>query len=127
VNVCDSVAGIRVPFILLQYRHAIPLLIEADPTPKNHMSSTLLSNSTLVEGQLLSLQHVAVTTTALSRTGRNNGVQTTSLKLFIKGSLNLAQLLSLGVLGLDRIAQFLLPPCRLCGRSRDSRRATTTK
>jgi hypothetical protein len=50
----------------------------------------LLPDSTLVESQLLALENVAIATTALSRSRRDNSEQTTSLKLLLQNTLNLA-------------------------------------
>jgi hypothetical protein len=44
----------------------------------------------LVEGQLLALQDVSITTARLARTARNNGKKTTSLELLLDSGLDLA-------------------------------------
>lgn len=72
-------------------------------------TTTLLPDSTLVESKLLSLENVAVHTTALARPGRNNGVQATSLELPLKSSLDLAgRSESSTLLLLDALALLLL-------------------
>ena len=71
--------------------------------------TTLLPDSTLVEGELLALQEVAIDTTALAGTAGNDGVHTTGLKLLLERGLNLAASLhALGVLGLDTLAELLV-------------------
>ena len=82
----------------------------------------LLSDSTLVECQLLTLEDVAISTTALSRSRRDNGEKTTSLKLLLQNTLDLSRgcqticLLLLYTLALllladvDFLTSLLLPP-----------------
>jgi hypothetical protein len=82
----------------------------------------LLPDSTLVEGQLLTLEDVAVGTTALAGSRRDNGIETTSLELPLQSGFNLAVvsktlgLLLLHTLALlvlanvDFLARLLLPP-----------------
>lgn len=53
-------------------------------------SFVLLPDRTLVECQLLTLEDISINTTALTRTGCDDGVQTTGLKLTLQGILNLA-------------------------------------
>jgi hypothetical protein len=50
----------------------------------------LLPDSTLVEGELLTLQDVTINATTLARTAGNNGVETTGLELALEGGLDLA-------------------------------------
>ena len=54
------------------------------------VGNPLLSQLALVESQLLSLQDVSINTSTLSGSGRDNGVQTTSLELFLQSGLNLS-------------------------------------
>lgn len=69
----------------------------------------LLSDLSLVEGQLITLQDVAVTSTALAGSRGDDGVQTTSLELSFQSRLNLAHVLqSLLVLVLHTLADLLL-------------------
>lgn len=69
----------------------------------------LLPDGTLVECQLLTLQHVSIDTTALARAGRDNGVQTAGLELALKGVLNLASGGESGsLLALNALALLLL-------------------
>lgn len=69
------------------------------PPPKKPHTTTekhfliflcLLPDGTLVEGQLLALEDVAVNTAGLTGTRSDNGVQTTRLKLALDGALDLA-------------------------------------
>lgn len=50
----------------------------------------LLPEETLVEGELLTLKDVSVTTATLTRPGGDDGVQTTGLELLLQGALDLA-------------------------------------
>src|SRR5882757_7415184 len=79
----------------------------------------LLPDRTLVECQLLPLEDVSINTTALTGTGRDDGVQTTGLELTLQGVLNLASggvtgslLLfhGLALLLLDGVGGLLLAP-----------------
>lgn len=68
----------------------------------------LLAQLALVESQLLTLKDVTVAATGLTGSGRDNGVQTTSLELLLESGLDLALLgETLGVLLLDGLALLL--------------------
>lgn len=85
--------------------------------PHNHIPS-LLSGSTLVEGQLVTLEDVAVDTTGLAGSRADDGVQSSGLELALQCVVDLAHLLDtlLTLLGdavghlllLDRLALLLL-------------------
>jgi hypothetical protein len=64
-------------------------------------SLPLPADSTLVEGQLLALQDVAVAATTLAGPAGDDGVQTTGLELALDGGLDLALLLEALALLLD--------------------------
>lgn len=79
--------------------------VHADAKP---LGNPLLAELALVESQLLSLQDVSITTTALSRSGRDDSVETTSLELLLQSGLNLSlSSKSLGLLLLDTLALLL--------------------
>lgn len=62
----------------------------------------------MVECQLLTLQDVSVATTALARSGRHNGEETTGLELLLQRWLDLSSLQAVGVLLLHALAWLLL-------------------
>lgn len=72
------------------------------------MTKILLAESSLIERQLIALQDVPVSTTALAGPRRDNGVQTTSLELPLQRSIGLACLQAKSVLLLDALADLLL-------------------
>jgi hypothetical protein len=69
---------------------------------------SLLSDSTLVECQLLTLQDVSVATTALARSGRHDGEETTGLELLLQSRLNLSSLQAISMLLLHALALLLV-------------------
>jgi hypothetical protein len=101
-----------------------PLLVslqtESQHRTRTQLSQPLLSDSSLVEGQLIALENVAITPSTLTRPRRNNRIQSSSLKLSLQRLLNLAHrlhtLLSLprhtlaDLLVLDRLLPALLLP-----------------
>jgi hypothetical protein len=69
------------------------------------MTRRLLVQLALVEGELLTLQDVAIATTTLARSAGNDGEQTTGLELLLQGALDLALGgIAGGVLALDSLA-----------------------
>lgn len=71
--------------------------------------SPLLSDGSLVKGQLVTLEDVAVAAAALTGARADDGVQATGLELSLQGGLHLAgSLESLLPLGLDALADLLL-------------------
>lgn len=62
----------------------------------------------MVECQLLALQNVSVAATALARSGRHNGEETTGLELLLQCWLNLSGLQAVGMLLLHALAWLLL-------------------
>ena len=73
------------------------------------VENPLLSQLSLVESQLLTLQNVAVATSTLSRSRRNNSVQTTSLELLLQSGFNLpCSSETLSVLLLNTLALLVL-------------------
>jgi hypothetical protein len=58
--------------------------------PKKSQIWPLLPEETLVESELLALEDVTVTATALAGTGRDNGVETTGLELLLDSAVDLA-------------------------------------
>lgn len=73
------------------------------------MRERLLSDLSLVESQLFTLQDVSVTSSALTRSRADNSVHSTSLELLLQSRLDLAHLLdSLLVLVLDALGHLLL-------------------
>jgi hypothetical protein len=81
------------------------------------MTTLLLPDSTLVECQLLTLQDVSISTTALARPGRDDSIETTSLKLLLQRRLNFASLLTLSMLLLHALALLLISRCISLGLS----------
>lgn len=69
---------------------------------------TLLPDSTLVESQLITLQDVAIHPTALARSRRHDGVQSTSLELSLESRVDLATGSVTGSLLLGHAAALLL-------------------
>jgi len=70
---------------------------------------SLLSEETLVESKLLTLENVSVTTTTLAGTGRNDGKETTCLELLFKGVLDLSRSFeTLSLLLLNTVGLLLL-------------------
>lgn len=82
------------------------LLSHARAHPQHHCRShRLLVELALVEGELLTLEDVAVGAAGLAGTGGDNGVQTTGLELLLDGGLDLAVGGEAGgLLLLDRLA-----------------------
>ena len=73
------------------------------------ISTFLLSDRTLVESKLLTLQDVSVAATALTGARGNNGVQTAGLELSLDGGLDLAVVSEASsLLLLDTVALLLL-------------------
>lgn len=73
------------------------------------ISTFLLSDRTLVESKLITLQDVSVTATALAGARGNNGVQTAGLELSLDGGLDLAVVSEASrLLLLDAVALLLL-------------------
>jgi len=66
---------------------------ETSKIPAQPHENPLLPDGPSVEAKLLALKNVPITTTALTRSARNNSVQTTSLELPFERLLNLAVLL----------------------------------
>jgi len=81
-----------------------------------YLSSSLGLDLPQVELELLALQHIPIGPSALSGTGGNGSKHTTGHKLIKESLLNLALLLSLGVLGLGLLGP-LLVNCSLLGIS----------
>lgn len=54
------------------------------------MTSPLLPEKTLVESQLFTLENISVTAAALSRAGRDDSIETTSLELLLQSGLGLS-------------------------------------
>jgi hypothetical protein len=82
-------------------------LMKTEPIPFA-IITLLLSDSTLVECQLLALEHISVAATALAWSGRDHSIETTSLELTLQCSLDLAALLALSVLLIYALALLLL-------------------
>lgn len=68
----------------------------------------LLSDSTLVESKLLSLQDVTIHSSTLARSGRDNSIQSTGLELLLKSRLNFAHYGNTGCLLLGNAVALLL-------------------
>ena len=54
-----------------------------------HLSFFLLLQLLLVEGEFITFQDVSITSSSLTRTGRDAGQQTTGVELFFKGGIEL--------------------------------------
>lgn len=76
--------------------------------PRTSDEIFLLPDRTLVESQLLTLQDVAINTTALARARGNDGVETAGLELPLDGGLDLAVVSEAGGLLLGHAVALLL-------------------
>lgn len=68
----------------------------------------LLSDSTLVESKLLSLQDITIHSSTLARSGRDNSIQSTGLELLLESRLNFAHYSNTSCLLLGNAVALLL-------------------